>query len=150
MNQQTNKIDEIVLQLLKKVNEKKAQIGAAERPSWRTNCVFKYDPDANASINLQTVTSVSALISIAGFIESKAKQYESAALFLGVNTYKDKFSYLGFGFDDWISDIKTRLSGFQIKAKRDELAKLEERVNALVSPEQRRAIELEKLVKEIG
>jgi hypothetical protein len=33
---------------------------------------------------------------------------------------------------------------------KDELAKLEERVNALVSPEQRRAIELEKLVKEIG
>jgi hypothetical protein len=49
-----------------------------------------------------------------------------------------------------VSDLETRINGLRIKAKKDELSVLESRVNALVSPEQRRAIELEKLVKEIG
>jgi hypothetical protein len=47
------------------------------------------------------------------------------------------------------SDIKTRIEQLQIKIKKDELAILEERVNKLVSPEQRRQIELEQLVEEL-
>ena len=144
-----DKTDKMVLELLRKVEEKKRQIGNAERPSWETNCSFRYDPNSNAHINIQVVRELETLVEIHAFLNRKEVDFEFSA-----NTLKlDKevsFKWLGFTFGQWIRDIETRIGGLLIKAKKDELAKLEERVNSLVSPEQRRAIELEKLVKEIG
>jgi hypothetical protein len=141
--------DQIVLELLNKVDAKKKQIGEAERPAWVTNCSFGYNSDANARINIQTVRDLETLVDIHAFLVTKHSSFLNSASKLGV-VEDTNFKYLGFTFAQWESDIKTRISQLQIKIKKDELSKLEERVNALVSPEQRRAIELEKLVKEIG
>jgi phage portal protein BeeE len=86
-------------------------------------------------------------VEIFAFLESKKNSIENAAKQFGVNVPS---KHLGFTIEEWQSDIKCRINGLQIKAKRDELASLEARVNALVSPEQRREIELQKLVAEIG
>lgn len=139
--------DKLVLDLLNKVDAKRKQIGAAERPQWITTCAFRYDTNSNAIINIQTVKEISDLVEIFAFLENKKTSIENAAKQLGV-TVPSK--HLGFSIEEWQSDIKCRINGLQIKAKRDELASLEARVNALVSPEQRREIELQKLVAEIG
>lgn len=144
------KVDTMVLELLKKVEEKKAQIGKAERPSWITNCSFGYNPDTNTRRNIQVETSLSELVGMHSFLVSREADFAASRKALGLTEKEAPFGWLGFTADQWISDIQTRINGLKIKAKKDELAKLEERVNALVSPEQRRAIELEKLVKEIG
>ena len=141
-------IDEIVLELLNKVEEKKTQIGAAERPTWLTNCQFKYVPSVNDTVNLQTVREEEVLVDIYAFLVRKAGDFQVAAQDLKQD--KVKFKYLGFTLNEWLTDIQTRLSSLSIKKQREELAKLEERVNALVSPDQRRNIELAKLVKELN
>lgn len=143
-------IDDIVLELLKKVEEKKKQIGNAERPSWITNCSFGYNSDTNARINIQVVTDIAQLVEMHSFLLSKAYNFSLSLTHLKLDSKEVPFKHLGFTVDQWFSDIETRINGLRLKSKRDELAKLEERVNALVSPEQRRAIELEKLMKEIG
>ena len=142
--------DKLVLDLLQKVEEKKKQIGNAERPSWITNCTFGFSPDINTRINLQVVREIEVLVEIHAFLTSKCADYTNSLSALGLTAKEAPFKYLGFTYDQWVSDIQTRVSMLRIKAKRDELTALEARVNALVSPEQRRAIELEKLVKEIG
>lgn len=144
-----NKTDKIVLELLRKVEEKKQQIGNAERPAWQTNCSFGYDPSSNARTNIQVVRDVSQLIEMHAFLSERYSTYIESANDLGVSEKEAPFKWLNFSYDEWVNDIKTRLNGLRIKSKRDELAKLEERVNALVSPEQRRAMELQKLVEEI-
>jgi hypothetical protein len=143
-------IDQVVLELLKKVEEKKQQIGNAERPSWITNCSFGFDPNNNARINIQVVRELEQLVDIHAFLSTKYESYQASLKDLKLTEKDAPFKHLGFTFDQWVADIETRINGLRIMAKKDELAKLEERVNALVSPEQRRAIELEKLVKEIG
>ena len=150
MNNKSNDTDQIVLELLKKVEEKKQQIGNAERPLWVTNCSFGYNPESNARINIQVARDLEVLVDIHAFLTSKYDAYNQSLLDLKLTSKEAPFRYLGFTYDQWVSDIITRINGLRIKAKRDELAKLEERVNALVSPEQRRAIELAKLVNEIG
>lgn len=145
-----NNTDEIVLQLLAKVEEKKKQIGNAERPSWITNCSFGFDPNTNNRINIQVVTDLATLVEIYAFVNAKYSFYLASLLELGISEKEAPFKYLGFTYNNWVSDIQTRINGLRIKSKRDELAKLEDRVNALVSPEQRRQIELAKLMKEIG
>lgn len=146
----TKNIDQIVLDLLKKVEEKKQQIGNAERPSWITNCSFGFDPNTNARINIQVVRDLEQLVDIHAFLSTKYESFQASLKDLKLTEKEVPFKYLGFTFEQWVSDIETRINGLRIKAKKDELTALEARVNALVSPEQRRAIELEKLVKEIG
>ena len=138
--------DEIVLELLNKVEEKKREIGASERPSWITHCSFGNDSKAADRVNLQILSDVSALTSIYASLAVWERSFEQAAKDLGV---KADFKWQGFTFSEWAADIKTRISQLQLKTKRDDLAKLEARVNALVSPEQRRTLELKKLVEEL-
>ena len=147
---ETKNTDQIVLELLNKVEEKKKQIGNAERPSWITNCSFGYNADANARINLQVVRELETLVEIHAFLTAKDNAFSASLVTLKLTEKEVPFKHLGFTYDQWIADIQTRINQLRIKAKKDELAVLEARVNALVSPEQRRAIELEKLVKEIG
>lgn len=64
----------------------------------------------------------------------------------GFTLNKDIKRYNG----EWAADIKTRINQLALKKKRDELAKLEARVNALVSQEQRRELELKKLAEELS
>lgn len=55
MTQKTT--DEAVLDLLRKVQEKKDQIAkASKKPQWKTNCTIGYDPDSPAGrTNIMTV-----------------------------------------------------------------------------------------------
>jgi hypothetical protein len=144
-----SKTDDIVLQLLSNLAEKKKQIGDAERPSWNTNCSFGYNPDNNNRINLATVTSVNELVSMRAHLHNLFSGFLASASALGVKVEQADFKYLGYTFNQWEADIKARLNKLQIKAKQDELVELEARVNALVSPEQRREIELAKLMDEL-
>ena len=146
----SDKTDTMVLELLKKVEEKKKQIGNAERPSWITNCSFGFDPNNNTRINIQVVRDLETLVEIHAFITMKCAAYNASLQCLGLTAKEAPFKYLGFTHEQWADDIETRINGLKIKAKKDELVALEARVNALVSPEQRRAIELEKLVKELA
>lgn len=143
-------IDQTVMELLKKVEEKKQQIGNAERPSWITNCSFGYNPDSNTRTNIQIIRELETLIDIHAFLTSKFDAFNRSQTLLKISGKEAEFKFMGFTYGQWTADIETRINQLRIKSKKDELSKLEERVNALVSPEQRRAIELEKLVKEIG
>ena len=147
---ETKNTDQIVLELLNKVEEKKKQIGNAERPSWVTNCSFGYNADANARINLQVVRELEQLAEIHAFLTVKYDTFRQSLGLLKLTEKEVPFRHLGFTYTQWECDIQTRINQLRIKAKKDELTVLEARVNALVSPEQRRAIELEKLVREIG
>jgi|ERR1035441_110662 hypothetical protein len=145
-----DKTDSMVLELLKKVEEKKKQIGHAERPSWSTNCVFGYTPDTNARINIQVVRDLETMVDIHAFLTTKYGAYLKSLGAFKLTEKDAPFKWLNFTYDQWVADIETRINGLRIKAKKDELSALEGRVNALVSPEQRRAIELEKLVHELA
>ncbi len=142
--------DKVVLELLQKVEDKKKQIGNAERPSWETNCSFSYNPEGNARINIQTIRELEVLVEIHSFLTLRKRAFKESCDILQLKPTEVPFKWLNFTYEQWESDVKTRINGLRIAIKKQELAKLEERVNALVSPEQRRAIELEKLVREIG
>lgn len=146
-----NTTDAIVMELLKKVELKKLQIGNAERPSWKTNCSFPIDSESNPNLrrNIQTA-QLQELVFMHALLTSKYTAYKSSLVALKLDEKDVPFLWGNFSYGDWVSDIQTRINGLCIKIKRDELSALEAKVNALVSPEQRRAIELEKLVKEIG
>jgi len=139
--------DQAVLDLLKKVAAKKEEIKKAKtRPSWKTNCVFTSEPGVTSSYvcNIQVVREVRKLIEIQAHLNTKEAAMKQAAEELGVEF---DGTWQGFAIEDWKEDIKTRIEQLQLDKNEKELEELDARVNKLVSPEQRREMELKALME---
>ena len=107
----TNETDKLVQDLFKVVQDKKVAIAKAEKPSWLTNCAFRYNNDSSAATNIQVCSDVEELTQMLGFLCEKKNGFEAAQAYLGVT---GPFKWIGFSFDDWASDIKTRIDKIQI------------------------------------
>lgn len=138
--------DKQIADLFSLVQKKKEEINSAERPSWKTNGSFGYS-DRSGDTNRVAIFVCSdpdQLTKILAFLISQKEHYGKAAAITGVKT---KFSWCGYSYQDWEYDIKTRVSNLSLSSKKKELAVLEERLNAIVSPEVRRRMELEAISK---
>lgn len=143
----SNKNDAMVLQLWEKVKAKKKEISAVEKPKWRTSCTIGRNPEiVTDRINIQTVTDVRKLVDIYGFVMVQAAVWEDAVKELGV---KLPFVWMGYSDEDWKSDIKARVSQVSLNEKRKELEALEQRLDGLISIEQRRELELAEIAKQL-
>lgn len=133
--------DEKVKALFTSVQEKKLAIEKAERPNWITAGMFGYSANsAHDRINLQTVTDVRKIVEMLAFLTERKEKSENAAQELGVDY---KFTWLGFSVDEWKNDFQIRVNQISIQEKRRELAEIEARLNAIISPELKAQMELE-------
>lgn len=145
MTKDTNP-DEIVNKLFAKLQEKKKVLEGLENPSYKTNLSFGYTPETSTRVNIHTVTDVNVLVGMAAFLLERSKANVEAAKLLEV---KSEFKWQGYSLEDWLHDLKTRANKINIDAKRKEYKTLEEKLNGLVSPEQRRILELEAIAKSL-
>lgn len=137
-------------QLFEIVEQKKKEIARAEKPNWETNLAFNYSRDSgNTSqrVNIQIVSDVSELVYILSFLDREKAAWDKAAAELAVKT---KFSWHGYTYDQWKADLVARADKIRISEKRKELANLESRLNAILSPELKAQLELEAISKELG
>jgi len=137
--------DEKVKTLFESVQEKKLAIEKAERPCWLTAGNFGYSANsAHDRINIQTLTDVRKIVEMFAFLIDRKEKSENAAKELGVNY---TFTWLGFSVDEWKNDFQTRVNQISIQEKRKELAEIEARLNAIISPELKAQMELEAISK---
>lgn len=142
--------DDKIDALLADVKRQKEAIAEAEKPTYRTNRTFSFtDGDLNRSINLAVVSDVAALLKLAGFVKAQADAYYSVAAALLPGETVPRFTWCGFGADDWMHDIGLRINQVTLKAKKERLARAEERLNSLLSPERRRKLELAAIEAEL-
>jgi len=137
--------DEKVKTLFESVQAKKLAIEKAERPCWLTAGNFGYSANsAHDRINIQTLTDVRKIVEMFAFLIDRKEKSENAAKELGVNY---TFTWLGFSVDEWKNDFQTRVNQISIQEKRKELAEIEARLNAIISPELKAQMELEAISK---
>lgn len=139
--------DERVKALFASLQAKKAEIANAERPQYITGGLFRYSESVGNPIDIMTVRDERKLVEILAFLKDREKSYTEAAAELKV---KAGFTWLGFTTDEWAKDLRTRVSILQIANRRKELAELEARVNAVMTPELRRQMEMEALEALLG
>ena len=140
--------DELVKELFDSVQEKKLAIEKAERPCWKTSGVFGFSSNsAHDRVTIATVTDVRKIVEMYAFLVDRKEKSEKAADDLGV---KYSFTWLGFDIDEWKSDFLTRVNMITIQEKRKELAEIEARLNAIISPELKAKMELEVLTALLG
>ncbi len=146
----TTQIDQKINELFAVVRKQKAEVEAAEKESkqsWKTNCsiVVPFSRD-ESPVNLQTANEAKVKAVVVGLLKHRDYTGEAEQL-LGL---EQTGQYGGSSYDDWIADCKKRITVLGIKAKKEKLAVLEERLNAIVSPEQKRQMELEAIAASLA
>jgi hypothetical protein len=145
-----DKIDDQINKLFEVVRKQREEVEAAEKEtkqSWKTKCslVVPYSRD-EVIVNLQTAKEEKVKTIVMGLLKHRDYALEAEQL-LGLPQTNQ---YDGFSYEDWISDCKKRIAMLGIKAKKELLALTEQRLNAIVSPEQKRAMELAEITKSLG
>lgn len=144
-----SKADQQVDALLEEVKKRKAEIAKASRPSWKTNMSFKFNEnDASNSAQNLNVAALPILLRVATTILAYKEAFERAVPLLGLES-KVECKWQGYDVSDWLDDIKQRIAKIEIDAKKEKLAKLEARLDSLISPERRRELELEAIQAEL-
>jgi hypothetical protein len=123
-----NDRDKIVKELFDVIQEKKAAIAKAEKPTWETNCAFRYGKESSNSTNIHVCSSVEELLEILTFLVTRKDAYDTAQKLLGTSI---KFKWFGYTFGEWLADIKTRMDKIEISNKKKELEELEGRLDKL-------------------
>lgn len=147
ITKETN-LDTKINELFEVLNKQKKIVEDAEletKQSWKTTCSFQVQ-GMNTPINIQTI-SESNLVSLLSDILQRKEYIAEAYQMLGVESKDNKIN--GFEFDDWLSDFRKRMAIINIKEKKEKLVLLESRLNAVVSPEQRRLMEIEAITKSL-
>lgn len=134
-------IDQAVMELLVKVQQKKKEIEAAKvRPNWKTSCSFGKDSNSTTDrVNIQVVKDPRKLLEIWAFLSSQQGLLENAEKELSLEF---DGTWQNYTFSEWKEDLKTRAAQLRLEKKQKELDDLDVRVNGLVTPEQRRVMEL--------
>jgi hypothetical protein len=155
-----DKIDDQINKLFDVVRKQREEVEAAEKEakqSWKTKCTvampFSRD-ESNGNrdqtpvntVNIQTANEEK----IKNLVMALLKHRDYAAEAEQVLGLTQTNLYDGSPYDDWIVDCKKRITVLSIKAKKDLLAKAELRLNAIVSPEQKRAMELAEITKSLA
>lgn len=145
MTQEQN-IDDKITELFKVLTKQQEAVKEAEKEtkaSWKTNCSF-----LTASINPTNIQTAGEATLVKLHAEMSVVQSfrDKSAEILGCKTDGD---WWGYSCEDWTHDFKKRIAIINLKAKKDSLVALEKRLDAIVSPEQRRALELSNIMKEL-
>ena len=139
--------DDATLRLIEEVQKRKAEIQKLSKPSWITNRSFAYVEGTPNVINIGVERNTTVLVKIAGFLRQQEANYSAAASELDVEV--PAFKWDGFSLQDWLSDIKQAIDKLTIKKKQEKLAVLESRLDAIITPELRRQMELEAITAEL-
>jgi len=134
------KNDALVGQLLKKVEEKKAQIQKIKNPSFKTNLSLPID-GTSTRINLN-VASPELLFRILVDLETRIEKSSGVA-----EKYDLVFdnAWHGFTLEDWRDDVVLKIRQNQAQRQVNELREVEKKLNSLMSEDKRTNLELEKL-----
>jgi hypothetical protein len=140
----TSDMDKTVEDLMAKVAARREKIGALQKPQWRTTT--RLTLPGYETLNIQACSDTALLATMLGELMRRKQDIDAASKELEVDIEPKVQNYL---IDDWIADIKLRVRITNIRAERAKLNALEAKLETLLSPEQRRALELAAIKAEL-
>lgn len=123
--------DEKILILKKKIDERKAALGKAERFAPVTSCSLEYG-GTRYNLHVQDANTLYYLLCSLRSLEMAADDLD-----IPVN-----LSVSGFPVSDWIADIKGKLAVMERKENEEKLKKLEAQLDRLLSADKRTELEI--------
>lgn len=136
--------DEKVQRLIADVKRRRAELSALKKPQWLTSCSLQLP--GFERINIQVEQNLQLLAVAHGVLSQMCNSMEFVRHAVGVDVDQN---WAGYSIEDWVADIELRLKITQIQEQQKHLAKLELALDGLLSPEQRRELELARIEQEL-
>lgn len=133
-----SKNDEVILELKKKIVEKKKELKLSERFAPVTNCSIEVD-GARHNINVLSAEQLTLLL-------LKLTSYKMAMKETGLET----FNISGFSLHDWIADIKSKIAMLNRKEEELKLRQMEQKLHNLLSVETKVELEIQQIMQELS
>lgn len=140
--------DQLIDQLLIKVEEKKAEVEKIKNPVFKTN-LSASNPligDGAIRINLN-VASEEALLSLLYSFEFLIEQNKKVPSKYGISGITE---WNGFKLEDWRDDIVLKIKQKNSQKQIKELKEMEAKLNSLMSEDKKKDLELEALKNSLG
>lgn len=141
-------IDQTIQTLFTKVGERKKKVAALETEvakSWKTNCTFRLI----GAVSPTNITTAS--VEVVEEIATHIVMIERARVAAGAELDRQLSTKIqGYEFSDWFADLNKRFAMINIREEKKQLEDLEKRLNSVLSPEERRRLEVEALARDIG
>lgn len=128
------------------VQKQKAEIASAEKGTFVTNGDFRYS-NGGQSFQIPSLRHANQLQEIMAFLVGKSKDYSEAGKLLGLET---EFTWQGCTLSQWTNDLKVRATQVELVNRKEKLAKLEEKLLRIASPEFIAELELEAIKAELA
>lgn len=137
-------VDEKVQRLIAEVKRRRAELSALKKPQWLTSCSLQLP--GFERINIQVEQDIQLLAVAHGVLRKMedSMDYLFDRLLISIDR-----RWNGYLIQDWTDDIELRLKITQIQDQQKHLAKLELALDGLLSPEQRRELELARIEQEL-
>lgn len=129
------KNDKVILDLQKQIKEKETKLKSTEKFTPITNCSLELD---GIRYNLHIAAKEQLQLALI-----KLSLYNSASGDLGLND----FIISGFSIDDWITDIKVKLSILDRANEKSRLELLRNKLQTLLSNDKRVELEIEEIAR---
>jgi hypothetical protein len=151
-NNNTNlvKVDERVSTMYDMVLKMKTKLNDIKDINYKTNGLFRYNPSLNANgVKIQTENRIHVLLSVLGFILSKAEEYNNAAKTIELKEYP-LFKWLDYTAAEWTHDIKLRIAFINHKDELAALSEAESTLADLLTKDERTDRKLNELAKKLN
>lgn len=153
----TDSIDSEIMDLLTLVEQRKFELDkltALTKDGWQTNCSVSMKPDGTDKKNLAVLKKDEVVDVLAYILCQRDYITKANSILFGYdsdNTAATNTTPIqGYSVYQWGHDCRKRMAVLEYNSKKAEYESLEKSLNALVSPEIRRKIELEKIKKQLG
>ena len=145
-------LDNQVQSFVQKLEERKAryqnELSSVNQP-WKTNCVLKIMPVGTTTegpkVNLMTCRDMDILVEAYAWVISREASMNQAAVSLGIE--KTYTYYLGYSYADWKTDIQKRVKQLVLEEEALKIKELEYKVEAVLSENQKRALQIAQLTQ---
>lgn len=131
-----NKNDDKILELRNKIAKEKEELGTYKSQSIKTNCVLNI-MGTICNLNVLQEEDLRMLLVVLNSYKMSIKDLND------VQFQTLKFS--GYDIEDWISDVTEKLKANYYKVRKQELNKLETKLNTLLSEDKRIELELSEI-----
>jgi hypothetical protein len=126
--------------LLDEVNSRAKEIKDISGSTWKTSCSYN-------SINLHVENDIGVLVCI--LAQLYLTKEKAGTLFEKLEIKPQTVKFHDFPIDDWIHDVELRIQKISLKDKKLKLANLEKRLELILTPEERRELEIKKILEEL-
>lgn len=131
--------------LLSVIESRRKEIKEINSNTYKTSCSLLFMDGTRSNIN--TENNIKKLVLILSWLNILNDSYKTVSKELGV--YEEEMTYDGYIYSNWKEDISLRISKLTVQIKKDQLKKLEEKLEVVLAPELKTEREMDRISKEL-